>query len=99
MYTGIMATREPGGREVKVKPHVYEIRVDGHLGDSWSPWLGDMTVCRQESGQTVLTGLLPDEPALHGVLAKIRDLGLPLVEVKRLATGSAATDAKEGSEG
>jgi hypothetical protein len=64
---------------------VYEIRVDGQLGDSWSPWLGGMAIHRQESGQTVLCGPLPDEPALHGVLARIRDLGLPLLEVKRLA--------------
>jgi hypothetical protein len=67
-----------------VTHHVYEIRVEGQLGDSWSPWLGGMAICRHESGQTVLTGPLPDQPALHGVLAKIRDLGLPLVEVKRL---------------
>jgi hypothetical protein len=81
-----------------VKQHVYEIRVEGHLGDSWSPWLGDMSIHHEESGQTVLSGPLPDEAALHGVLAKIRDLGLPLVEVKRLATESSLTEEKEDSE-
>jgi hypothetical protein len=81
--------------EARVRQHVYEIRVEGHLGDSWSPWLGGMTICHQESGETILTGSLPDEPALHGVLAKIRDLGLPLVEVKRLAAGTATLDQKE----
>ena len=63
---------------------VYKIRVDGLIGDSWSPWLGGMSVRRQESGETLLTGPLADEPALHGVLSKIRDLGLPLVAVTRL---------------
>lgn len=67
-----------------MKRHVYEIRVEGHLGDSWSPLLGGMTIRHKDSGETVLTGPLPDEPALHGVLAKIRDLGLPLVAVKRV---------------
>ena len=67
-----------------MKGHVYRIRVDGHLGESWSPWLGDMTIRHEEGGETVLSGPLPDEPALHGVLTKIRDLGLPLIRVERL---------------
>ena len=61
----------------------YEIRVEGHIGDSWSPWFEGMAIRHEESGETVLSGPLADEAALHGVLAKIRDLGLPLVEVKR----------------
>jgi hypothetical protein len=76
--------------EAKVEQHVYEIRVEGHLGDSWSPWLGGMDIHHEESGETVLSGPLPDEPALHGVLAKIRDLGLPLVVVRRATTEIAA---------
>jgi hypothetical protein len=54
-----------------------------------------MTIRRQENGQTVLSGPLSDEPALHGVLAKIRDLGLPLVEVKRLVTKNEISDREE----
>jgi hypothetical protein len=61
----------------------YEIRVEGHIGDSWSPWFEGMAIRHEESGETVLSGPLADEAALHGVLVKIRDLGLPLVEVKR----------------
>jgi hypothetical protein len=67
-----------------VEQRVYEIRVDGLIGESWSLWLGGMSVHHQEGGETLLTGPLPDEPALHGVLNRIRDLGLPLVEVKRM---------------
>jgi hypothetical protein len=62
---------------------LYEIRVEGHLSESWAPWLGDMTIRHAESGETVLSGPLRDQAALHGVLMRIRDLGLPLVEVKR----------------
>jgi hypothetical protein len=62
----------------------YEIRVEGHIGDSWSSWFEGLTIRHEESGETVLTGPLADEAALHGVLVRIRDLGLPLVAVKRV---------------
>jgi hypothetical protein len=68
-------------------PMFYEIRVEGHIGDSWSAWFEGLTIRYQESGETILTGPLADEAALHGVLMKIRDLGLPLVEVKRISGG------------
>jgi hypothetical protein len=61
----------------------YEIRVKGHIGDSWSSWFEGMTIRHEAGGETVLSGPLADEAALHGVLARIRDLGLPLVEMKR----------------
>jgi len=67
-----------------VANQVYEIRVEGHLGDSWSPWFEGMTIRHEESGETVLTVSLVDQTALHGVLIKIRDLGLPLVTVTRV---------------
>jgi hypothetical protein len=65
-------------------PMFYEIRIQGHIGDSWSPWFEGLTIRHEESGETVLTGPLVDEAALYGVLMKVRDLGLPLVEVKRV---------------
>lgn len=64
-------------------PVFYEIRVEGHLGSSWSSWFEGLTIRHAESGETVLAGELADQAALHGVLNKIRDLGLPLVELKR----------------
>ena len=67
-----------------MKREHYEIRVEGHLGSSWSPWFEGMTIRHEANGETVLSGPLPDQTALHGVLTKIRDLGLPLVAVKRL---------------
>jgi hypothetical protein len=69
--------------------------VEGHIGDSWSSWFEDMAIRHTDCGETVLSGSLIDEAALHGVLMKIRDLGLPLVEVRRLATPVATTQGKE----
>lgn len=60
----------------------YQIRVEGHLSDSWSSKFYDMTIKREEQGFTLISGKLPDQTALHGVLMIIRDLGLKLVEVK-----------------
>jgi hypothetical protein len=64
-------------------PQLYEVRVEGHLGSSWSSWFEGMAIRHEEGGDTVLFGSLPDQTAVHGVLMKIRDLGLPLVSVKR----------------
>ncbi|MBI2865293.1 MAG: hypothetical protein HYX94_12105 [Chloroflexi bacterium] len=64
----------------------YELRVKGHLDDRWSAWLGGLAVQRQHDGTTVLVGPVVDQAALYGVINRIRDLGLPLLLVKR--TGS-----------
>ena len=61
----------------------YEIRVQGRLDDRWSAWLDGLAVSRRDDGTTVLTGPVTDQAALHGLLHKIRDLGLPLVSVAR----------------
>ncbi len=60
----------------------YRIRVRGHLDDRWSGWLGGLAVQRQEDGTTLLVGPVVDQAALHGVIIRIRDLGLPLLSVK-----------------
>lgn len=67
-------------------PARYEIRVDGVLDDRWADWFGGLRVSSQGT-QTVILGLLADQPALHGLLAKIRDLGLCLISVRRLGPG------------
>jgi hypothetical protein len=61
----------------------YEIRVKAHLSADWSDWFTGLTVRQEASGETVLSGPL-DQAALHGVLAKVRDLGLVLVAVQRI---------------
>ena len=74
------------GREYST-PAIYEIRVKGNLEPQWSDWFDGFTVTQQENDETWLTGWIADQPALHGLLAKIRDLGLPLLAVERLRGG------------
>jgi hypothetical protein len=62
---------------------VYEIRVEGVLDAEWSDWLAGLDVVAQVGGETLLVGPLRDEAALHGLLNKIRDLGLPLLSLER----------------
>lgn len=69
-------------------PARYEIRVDGALDGRWADWFGGLQV-NSEGPQTVITGAVADQPALHGVLDKIRDLGLCLISVRRLGSGEA----------
>jgi hypothetical protein len=59
----------------------YEIRVKGHLADRWAAWFDGMTLTRRPDGTTVLDGPVADQPALHGLLRKVSDLGLPLISV------------------
>jgi hypothetical protein len=69
---------------MKLPAATYEIRVEGHLDDHWSEWLGGMTLTRTLRGKTILTGALPDQAALYGVLMKMRDLALTLVSIRRI---------------
>jgi hypothetical protein len=62
---------------------VYQIRVQGLLDEGWSAWLDGMTIIPQVHGETLITGPIRDQAALHGLLNKIRDLGLPLLYVER----------------
>lgn len=61
----------------------YEIRVQGQIGQTWSRWFDGLTVEETEDGSTVLCGDLPDQAALHGLLNKVRDLGMTLLSVQR----------------
>ena len=62
----------------------YRFRVRGHLDDHWSEWFDGLVIHLQEDGTTVLVGPVVDQAALHGVIIRIRDLGLPLLSVSRV---------------
>ena len=63
------------------EPDRYAIRVKGHLTERWAAWFDDMTLTRHADGTTVIDGPVADQSALHGLLCKVSDLGLPLVSV------------------
>ncbi len=63
------------------EPGRYEIRIKGHLDDRWADRFEGLTITREDNGETLLTGPVVDQAALHGWLRKVRDLGLPLVSV------------------
>ena len=68
-------TTDPG------QPAVYQIRLKGHLGSQWTDWFDGLTITQEEDGDTLLTGPVADQAALHGLLKKVRDLGMPLISV------------------
>ena len=59
----------------------FEIRIKGHLEDRWADWFGGLTITLEDNGDTLLTGPVVDQAALHGLIKKVRDLGMPLISV------------------
>jgi hypothetical protein len=62
----------------------YRITIKGHIDGDWSDWFDGLTITLVDNGETILSGPIVDQTALHGVLIKIRDLGLPLLELSRI---------------
>ena len=83
MSNEINSESDPG------QPLVYQIRIKGHLGREWTDWFGGLTITLEDNGETLLTGAVVDQAALHGVLRKVRDLGMPLLSVFRVTPGQA----------
>jgi hypothetical protein len=75
---------------------IYQIRIKGHLGHQWTDWFEGLTITLEENGETLLTGPVVDDAALHGLLKKVRDLGMPLLSVNRVEPGQA--DVSDGKQ-
>lgn len=90
-----MAPQRGQGTE-PVWPAVYQIRIEGHLGRTWTGWFAGLSIVLEDNGDTLLTGAVVDQAALHGLLRKVRDLGVPLVSVNRLEARPAPQPAEEG---
>ena len=78
-------------------PTVYQIRVRGIIGPAWSDWFGGMEIVPLADGQTVMTGPVPDQAALHGILGHLRDLNLPLISIAPV-TGDLRSDPEHGAD-
>jgi hypothetical protein len=77
--------------EAQSETGLYEIRIKGHLIDRWAEWFEGLTITLEENGDTLLTGPVIDQAALHGLLKKVRDLGMPLVSISPVEPGPATT--------
>src|SRR5215467_14310478 len=73
------------------EPGLYEIRIKGHLDNRWADWFSGLTITALDNGETLLTGQVVDQAALHGLIRKVRDLGMPLISVLRMKPGHAGT--------
>jgi hypothetical protein len=76
------------GQDQSERFALYEIRLKGHLDEHWSEWLGGLTVTYDEQDNTLLAGPVVDQAALHGLLKKVRDLGLPLISINPIQADS-----------
>jgi len=82
-------TTPPESTEDHHQPGRYEICIKGLLDNRWSNWFEGFTITRESNGETRLTGQVTDQAALHGLLRKVRDLGLPLISVNRIESHQA----------
>lgn len=72
----------------------YHILIEGSLGEKWSGWFGGLAIVPQDENRTLLCGELADQTALHGVLIKLRDLGIPIIEIKRIDDNSESLEGE-----
>jgi hypothetical protein len=78
---------EPGPKWAAEQPVVYQIRIKGQLGPQWTDWFEGLIITQEEDGNTLLTGPVIDQAALHGILKRVRDLGMPLLSVNSVESG------------
>lgn len=81
------------------KPVAYQIRIKGHLGHQWTDWYEGLAITQEENGETLLAGSVADQTALHGLLKRVRDLGMPLLSVNRIEPGQPGAAGSEPFRG
>lgn len=89
--------QSPNFRGDDERSPIYEIRVKGHLDQRWTDWFEGMTITLADPGETILSGPVVDQAALHSLFRKVRDLGLPLLSVKHIEKGSPLDSRKSNS--
>jgi len=90
--------RKNNGMPVPDQPSVYQIRIRGHLDSQWTDWFDRMSITLEEDGDTLLTGAVADQAALHGLLKKVRDLGMTLVSINPVLPGRTDRSGKKKEE-
>ena len=92
MSNGLSSQPDPS------QPLVYQIRIKGHLNSEWADWFEGLTITLEDNGEMLLTGLVCDQAALHGLLKKVRDLGMPLLSINPIEPDQAAVAAADPSQ-
>jgi hypothetical protein len=82
-----MLPDDSGSERTSDQPMVYQIKIKGHLGQRWMDWFEGLAITLEEDGNTLLSGPVIDQSALHGILKKVRDLGMPLLSVHSMGSG------------
>jgi hypothetical protein len=85
-----MAHKDSPARDL-AQPPIYQIQIQGHLGSQWTDWFEGLSITLEDNGETLLTGPVVDQAELHGLLKKVRDLGMPLLSIIRLQPDQADT--------
>ena len=80
------------------QPIIYQVRIKGHLGRQWTDWFEGLTITPVDNGDTLLTGAVVDQAALHGLLKKVRDLGMPLLSVVCVKPGRSEASDSDGEQ-
>jgi hypothetical protein len=80
------------------KHQCYEIRLKGHLDERWAEWFEGLAITLEDNGDTLLAGSVNDQAALHGLLKKVRDLGIPLVSISPVEPGTPTTLGKDNAD-
>jgi hypothetical protein len=89
-------SHEPGPERLPDQPGDYRIRIGGHLAPQWADWFAGLTITPEEDGSTLLSGPVIDQAALHGILKKVRDLGMPLLSVNFVGPGTKSNSKVAG---